>query len=74
MSKKKTIYHDQKHLTLSDRTFIEQELVRGSTFKSIAHDLQKDPTTISKEVKKHRQEVSGKSIFQHARFTGVIPL
>ena len=46
--------HNNKHLTLSDRTFIEQELVRGSSFKSIAEVLNKDPTTISKEVKLHR--------------------
>lgn len=45
---------DQKHLTLSDRTFIEQELVRGSSFKSIANVLNKDPSTISKEVKRNR--------------------
>ena len=44
---------DQKHLTLSDRTYIEQELAQGSTFKSIADTLHKDPTTISKEVRKH---------------------
>lgn len=45
--------HDQKHLTLSDRTYIEQELFRGSSFKSIGLALHKDPTTISKEVRKH---------------------
>ncbi len=45
----------QKHLTLSNRTFIEQELLQGSSFKSIGTALGKDPTTISKEVKKHRK-------------------
>ena len=45
---------NQKHLTLSDRTYIEQELVRGSSFRSIATTLHKDPTTISKEVKQRR--------------------
>ena len=54
MSKKNKPIHNQKHLTLSDRTFIEQELVQGSSFKSIADVLGKDPTTISKEVKLHR--------------------
>jgi IS30 family transposase len=44
----------QKHLTLSDRTYIEQELNQHSSFKSIAIELGKDPTTIAKEVKKHR--------------------
>ena len=54
MNKKKGHTHNQKHLTLTDRTFIEQELVQGSSFKSIADVLGKDPTTISKEVKLHR--------------------
>lgn len=42
------------HLTLSDRVFIEQELIQGSPFYSIAKALSKDPTTISKEVKRSR--------------------
>lgn len=46
--------HYQKHLTLSDRTYIEQELQQGSRFSSIAYALDKDPATISKEVKCHR--------------------
>lgn len=45
---------NQKHLTLSDRIIIEQSLNEGISFKSIAKQLHKDPTTISKEVKKHR--------------------
>ena len=44
----------QKHLTLSDRNYIEQALNEGMTFKQIARFLSKDPTTISKEIKKHR--------------------
>lgn len=51
---KKNNKHNHKHLTLSDRTYIEQELVQGSSFKAIADALGKDPTTISKEVKLHR--------------------
>lgn len=43
----------QRHLTLTDRTYIEQELVRHSTFTDIAKALGKDPSTISKEVKLH---------------------
>ena len=46
--------HYQKHLTLSDRTYIEQELQQGSSFTSIANVIGKDPTTISKEIKRHR--------------------
>ena len=41
----------QRHLTLTDRTYIEQELVRGSSFTDIGKALGKDPSTISKEVK-----------------------
>ena len=43
------------HLTLSDRIYIESELNIGSTFKSIADFLGKDPSTISKEVRLHRE-------------------
>lgn len=42
------------HLTLSDRIYIEQELIQRSTFRSIGDFLGKDPSTISKEVKLHR--------------------
>lgn len=45
---------NQKHLTLEDRTYIENELNKGTSFKDIAKFLCKDPTTISKEVKAHR--------------------
>lgn len=46
--------HTQKHMTLSDRIFIEQSLASHSSFKDIASVLKKDPSTISKEVRKHR--------------------
>ena len=42
------------HLTLDDRIYIEQCLIQHMTFKDIAKYICKDPTTISKEVKKHR--------------------
>lgn len=45
---------NQKHLTLEDRIYIENELNKGTSFKDIARFLCKDPTTISKEVKAHR--------------------
>lgn len=54
--------HNQKHLTLSNRTYIEQELVQDSSFKSIGNVLHKDPTTISKEVRRYRKQVRGKSV------------
>lgn len=52
MNKNKNTIHNQKHLTLIERTYIEQELVQGSSFSSIASVLTKDPSTISKEVKR----------------------
>ena len=50
----------RKHLTLSDRFYIEQELLQGSSFKKIGGMLHKDPTTISKEVRRNAKSVSGK--------------
>ena len=44
---------DQKHLTLSDRINIEKGLNNGDSFAAIAKVVNKDPTTISKEVRKH---------------------
>ena len=48
------IIHTQKHMTLSDRIFIEQSLSSRDTFKQIALILKKDPSTVSKEIRKHR--------------------
>ena len=42
-----------KHLTFSDRVYIEQELTQQSSFRYIAANLGKDPSTISKEVRLH---------------------
>ena len=50
----KYIPGNQKHLTLEDRIYIENELNKGTCFKDIACFLCKDPTTISKEVRAHR--------------------
>lgn len=44
----------QKHLTQDDRVFIEKSLDKHCSLRSIATELSKDPTTISKEIKKHR--------------------
>ena len=44
-----------KHLTLSDRNDIQLGLERGETFKAIGQSILKDPTTISKEVKRNKQ-------------------
>ena len=62
MNSNKNIVHNQKHLTLSDRTYVEQELCMGSSFKSISKVLCKDPTTISKEVQKNRKLVKAKHV------------
>ena len=44
---------NQKHIDLSGRIRIEQGLNDGESFRSIAKDLNKDPSTISKEVRRH---------------------
>lgn len=43
-----------KHLTAEDRHFIEDALNERCSLKSIAEHLSKDPTTISKEIKRNR--------------------
>ena len=50
------------HLTLDERNIIEQELTKNTSFREIALMLDKDPTTISKEVKNHRIRKEGQSI------------
>ena len=45
------------HLTLSDRIVIESSLREGTSFKQIAQELGKDPSTISKEVRGHYKVV-----------------
>jgi len=44
---------NNKHLTLDDRLIIERELLFNSSFKKIAKLINKDCTTISKEVRNH---------------------
>lgn len=45
-----------KHLTFDDRLAIQEGLTKCLSFKAIARELSKDPTTISKEVKLHAKE------------------
>ena len=45
---------NSKHLTLDDRLFIEKSLNEHKSFREIARYLCKDPSTISKEVWRHR--------------------
>jgi len=49
------------HLTLEDRNIIEEELNQGSTFTDISKIIHKDPTTISKEVKRNFTTVTPSS-------------
>ena len=44
---------DQKHLTLEGRIIIEKGLDSRLSFKAIARAVNKDCTTISKEVRGH---------------------
>lgn len=58
----KQIAGNQKHLTMDDRIVIEKGLDQKRSLRSIAVQLGKDPSTISKEIKKHR------SFQEHNRF------
>ena len=42
-----------KHMKLDDRIEIQECLNKGMTFKAIGRRIEKDPTTVSKEVKLH---------------------
>ena len=48
------VANTHSHLTLSDRIYIEQALERRMKFKEIAVFIGKDPTTVSKEIRRHR--------------------
>lgn len=43
-----------KHLKMEDRLIIEYGLDQNYTLKEIAERIKKDPTTISKEIKRNR--------------------
>lgn len=44
-----------KHMTIADRTEIQECLEKGMTFKAIARRIGKSATTVSREVKQHYQ-------------------
>ena len=46
--------HDNSHLTLDERKIIQKGIESGSTKKAIATTIGKDPTTVAKEIRKHR--------------------
>jgi IS30 family transposase len=50
----KTIQTNQKHMNQENRVVIEKGLDSSCSLRSISKELGKDPTTISKEIKKHR--------------------
>lgn len=52
MSKNQTTYY--KHLSLNDRITIQTAIVNNASKKAIAMTLGKDPSTIAKEIKRHR--------------------
>ena len=43
----------QKHLTLEQRILIETSLAKNKSFSEIARSIGKDPSTVSKEVRRH---------------------
>ena len=43
-----------KHLTYEEREYIEIGLTKGRNFAEIAKDLNKNRTTVMREVQKHR--------------------
>lgn len=49
-------FKKNKHLTMEDRKELEECLGKRMSFKAISRLIQKDPTTVSYEVKHHRQE------------------
>ena len=53
-----------KHLTIHDRTYMEDALNVGHTLREMAAHLGKDPTTISKEIKRNRIFKNSRSEFQ----------
>lgn len=53
------------HLSYDERLYIEHSLDAGMNFNEIGKALGRHPTTISKEVKKHRIEIAPKAFNNH---------
>ncbi|VDN46610.1 transposase [Petrocella atlantisensis] len=53
---------NQKHLILSQRIEIEKSLLAGDNFAIIARKLNKDPSTVSKEIRRHSKIKERKNI------------
>lgn len=67
----KLVPGNQKHLSLDNRVYIEKSLDLDVSFKDIAKFLCKDPSTISKEVRKHRF-FKARNEFNHENFNKCI--
>ena len=50
----KSIPGNHKHMTQDNRVTIEKGLDSGTSLRKIAESIGKDPSTVSKEIKKHR--------------------
>ena len=50
----KAIPGNHKHMSQDDRITIEKGLDNSLSLRRIAEDICKDPSTVSKEIKKHR--------------------
>lgn len=61
--------HNQKHLTLDDRITIKEGIIKTLTLKSIAKSINKDPTTIKKEIVRHRVFKPGNHLGEQSSFT-----
>ena len=61
----KQIPGNQKHMTQDDRITIEKGLDAGISLRQIALSVQKDPSTISKEIKKHRTMQPHRTFNEH---------
>ena len=57
----------QKHMTKEMRERIEKGIREGESLKEIAKAIDKDPTTISKEVLKHRSDAIPKTTFTNSQ-------
>ncbi|WP_026478312.1 IS30 family transposase [Alkaliphilus transvaalensis] len=53
---------NQKHLTLSQRIEIEKSLLAGDSFAAIARKIGKDPSTISKDIRRHSKIAERKNM------------
>lgn len=52
---------NNKHLNISERIEIEKGLSEGKSFREIASIINKDPSTISKEIRKHSNIIEPKN-------------